>query len=301
RLFGDKANHPMLQSWDPGMPINVKLLSSVIEKAQKKVEYHHFDQRKTVLQFDDVMNEQRHSVYSERRKIIDGVDLKETVTGHLSDVMRDSVTLYCPEGVPKNEWDYKGLYRHIYEILPIPRYIQEAELSQITDRDKLVETLQDIGARSYEDKEQELGSELMREMERYVAMRTINDAWVDHLSAMDFLRDGIGLRGYAQKDPVNEYKREAYYLYEDMMHMIQDTIVKTMFKLQFVKETEERKPAFRQYQNLQENTQEGGGEAPKNAPKTRSIPKVGRNEPCPCGSGKKFKKCCLPKYERGEL
>ncbi|MBP5274869.1 MAG: preprotein translocase subunit SecA [Abditibacteriota bacterium] len=301
RLFGDKANHPLLQSWDPGIPINVKLLSSVIEKAQKKVEYHHFDQRKTVLQFDDVMNEQRHSVYSERRKIIEGVDLKETVTGHLADVMRDSVTIYCPEGVAKSEWDYKGLYRHIYEILPLPRYIQEAELSQLTDRQELTDRLQEIAAQSYEDKEKELGSELMREMERYVAMRSINDAWVDHLSAMDFLRDGIGLRGYAQKDPVNEYKREAYYLYEDMMHMIQDTIVKTMFKLQFVREEENRKPAFRKYENVQENTQEGGGEAPKNAPQARKIPKVGRNEPCPCGSGKKFKKCCLPKYERGEM
>ena len=297
RLFGDKANHPMLASWDPGMPINVGILSSVIEKAQKKVEYHHFDMRKTVLQFDDVMNEQRRSVYGERRKIIEGVDLRDTVLTYLNQAVDDAINLYCPDGTPKDEWDKATLYKHTYEMLPISNYISEEDFKAFGSRDDLKSQLIDIVQKSYEAKETELGNDLMREMERFVALKTINDAWVDHLSAMDFLREGIGLRGYAQKDPVTEYKREAYYLYEGMMHMIQDTISKTMYKLQMAKE---EKPRFKQYQNVTENTGEDG-ETIKSAPRTRNIPKIGRNEPCVCGSGLKFKKCCLPKYERGEM
>lgn len=297
RLFGDKANHPMLSSWDPGMPINIRILSSVIEKAQKKVEYHHFDMRKTVLQFDDVMNEQRKSVYGERRRIIEGIDLKETVLAHLNQAMRDGVNIYCPEGAPRSEWDRNALYKYIYEVLPIGKFITPEDFGNIDSKEDITEKLIDIATQAYDAKEEELGSPLMRDMERFVALKTINDAWVDHLSAMDFLREGIGLRGYAQKDPVNEYKRESYYLYSDMMHMIQDTMTKTMFKLQLAPDD---KPRFKKYQNVTENTGEDG-ETTKQMPKKRSIPKVGRNEPCPCGSGKKFKKCCLQKYENGEM
>ena len=297
RLFGDKANHPMLSSWDPGMPINIRILSSVIEKAQKKVEYHHFDMRKTVLQFDDVMNEQRKSVYGERRRIIEGIDLKETVLAHLHQAMIDGVNIYCPEGAPRSEWDRNALYKYIYEVLPIGKFITPEDFGNIDSKEDITEKLIDIATQAYDAKEEELGSPLMRDMERFVALKTINDAWVDHLSAMDFLREGIGLRGYAQKDPVNEYKRESYYLYSDMMHMIQDTMTKTMFKLQLAPDD---KPRFKKYQNVTENTGEDG-EATKQMPKKRNMPKVGRNEPCPCGSGKKFKKCCLPKYENGEM
>jgi len=293
RLFGDKANHPLLVAWDPGMPINIGILSSVIERAQKKVEYHHFDMRKTVLQYDDVMNLQRETVYRERRKIIEGVDLKTTVLNHLYSAIDNAINTHCPDALPSYNWDFENLYNYLLEIFPLSQYRSLKEISEITVKTELKDTLKELIDISYEAKEQELSSPLMREMERYVALKTINDAWIDHLGAMDFLREGIGLRGYAQKDPVLEYKKEAFILYDDMMFMIQDTIARTMYKLQPVPE-ETR--TYNKYKDVKENTTEDG-EFFKQTTIKRSQPKIGRNDPCPCGSGKKYKKCCLLKEE----
>ncbi|MBQ7257719.1 MAG: SEC-C domain-containing protein [Abditibacteriota bacterium] len=299
RLFGDKANHPLLQSWDPGLPINVKLLSGVIEKAQKKVEYHHFDQRKTVLQYDDVMNKQRNTIYGERRRIIEGVDLRDTVINHLYASVDNALHTYCPESLRQTEWNYEGLYRYMCDLLSTklsePNYILK-ELVTLDDlkalpKDELRDKLTDMIDESYKAKEEQLTEPLMREMERYVALKTINDCWIDHLAAMDFLREGIGLRGYAQKDPILEYSKEAFDLYDQMMLMIQDQIATTMYRLQPVAEDTTLKHETK-YSDVKENLSENGEEAPKQQTIKRSTPKVGRNDPCPCGSGLKYKKCC---------
>ena len=298
RLFGDKANHPLLQAWDPGLPINVKILSGVIEKAQKKVEYHHFDQRKTVLQYDDVMNKQRNTIYGERRRIIEGVDLRQTVIGHLYSSIDNALHTYCPDSQQQSKWDYDGLYRFMCDLLSAKldqeNYVLK-DLFTVEDlkalpKDELRDKLQDMIEESYKAKEAQLSELLMREMERYVALKTINDCWIDHLGAMDFLREGIGLRGYAQKDPILEYSKEAFDLYDQMMEMIQDQIARTMYKLQPVPQEQVRYE--RRYSDVRENLSENGEDAPKQQTIKRQGPKVGRNDPCPCGSGLKYKKCC---------
>ena len=298
RLFGDKANHPLLQSWDPGLPINVKILSGVIEKAQKKVEYHHFDQRKTVLQYDDVMNKQRNTIYGERRKIIEGVDLRQTVIGHLYASVDNALHTYCPDSLQQKEWSYDGLYKYMSDLFSVKLDDENTVIKEkitVDDlkampKDELRDRLQALVDESYEAKENQLSEPLMREMERYVALKTINDCWIDHLSAMDFLREGIGLRGYAQKDPILEYSKEAFDLYDQMMEVIQDQIARTMYRLQPV--PQEQLVHRTNYSNVKENTSENGEETPKQQTVRRQGPKVGRNDPCPCGSGLKYKKCC---------
>lgn len=298
RLFGDKANHPLLQSWDPGLPINVKILSGVIEKAQKKVEYHHFDQRKTVLQYDDVMNKQRNTIYGERRRIIEGVDLRQTVIGHLYATIDNALHTYCPDSLQKKEWSFDELYNFVCELfstkLDSQNYLFEelitADDFRKLEKPDLKDRLYEMVDISYAAKEKQLSEPLMREMERYVALKTINDCWIDHLSAMDFLREGIGLRGYAQKDPILEYSKEAFDLYDQMMSMIQDQIARTMYRLQPV--PQDQLVHRQNYRDLKENTSENGEDAPKQQTVKRQGPKVGRNDPCPCGSGLKYKKCC---------
>lgn len=298
RLFGDKANHPLLQAWDPGVPINIKILSGVIEKAQKKVEYHHFDQRKTVLQYDDVMNKQRNTIYGERRRIIEGVDLRQTVIGHLYASVDNALHTYCPDSLQKKDWSYDGLYKYMCDLfsakLDAENFILKETVTlddlKALAKDDLKEKLQDMVDESYKAKEEQLSEPLMREMERYVALKTINDCWIDHLGAMDFLREGIGLRGYAQKDPILEYSKEAFDLYDQMMEMIQDQIARTMYRLQPV--PQDQLTYNQTYRDVKENTSENGEDAPKQQTVRRQGPKVGRNDPCPCGSGLKYKKCC---------
>lgn len=303
RLFGDKSRSFLLAGWREDQALDAKLLSRMIERAQKKVEMHHFEMRKHVLQYDDVMNVQRETIYSQRRKILEGADLRPTVVGYLHETVRSAIDMFCTEGVHPSEWDTDGLFDYINEILPLELYAKKSDLRD-KRREELQDLLSDIVERSYRAKEEEIGPELMREIERHVALDMINRKWIDHLDAMDFLQEGIGLRGYAQRDPLVEYKKEAYELFQSMLAGLQDDIARIMYRVQTQAPPPRRRPVYRNLVELSAQGPQGmgdGSEAARGAqkaPVSASKPsKIGRNDPCPCGSGKKFKKCCLGKFE----
>jgi len=303
RLFGDKSRSFLLAGWQEDQAIDSKLLSKTIERAQKKVEMHHFDMRKHVLEYDDVMNVQRETIYGQRRKILQGIDLRPTVVGYLHETMQGAINMFCTEGMHPDEWDTAGLFNYTNEILPLELILKPADLKG-RRREELEDMVGDVVERTYELKEQEIGPELMRDIERHVALDLINRKWIEHLDAMDYLREGIGLRGYGQRDPIVEYKKEAYELFQAMLTGIQDDMVRIMYRVRTQEPPRHRRMTY-------DNVVELSGEGPQGmnegqdmgpmarghaAPKSGSR-KVGRNDPCPCGSGKKFKKCCLGKIE----
>ncbi|MGB9589125.1 MAG: SEC-C metal-binding domain-containing protein, partial [Armatimonadota bacterium] len=305
RVFGDKSQSALLGGWQEDLAIPSKLMSKVIERTQKKMEAHYFDIRKHVLQYDDVMNVQREVIYGQRRKILEGVNLRPTIIEYLYKTVSNSVATYCPEGIHPREWDTDSLFDVLNDIFPLEVYARREDLKG-KNREDLIEFLCAVVDRTYEDREKEIGAELMRDIERHIALRAINNKWMEHLDAMDYLREGIGLRGYAQIDPLVAYKKEAFMMFEEMLQSIQDEIVRYVYRVQVRQEVQPFRNPYRNIQML------SGGFVPLGATdQTADIPsvkspgpvrpnaglmgkkKVGRNDPCPCGSGKKFKKCCL--------
>ncbi|MHB0912486.1 MAG: preprotein translocase subunit SecA [Armatimonadota bacterium] len=291
RVFGDKTQSPLLASWEEDMAMDSKLLSKMIERTQRKMESHYFEMRKHVLQYDDVMNVQREVIYGQRKKILEGHNLRPTIIEYLHKTVQDAVDTYCPEAVYPSEWDTATLFELLNEIFPLAAYAKPEELAG-KKRDELLELLDGVVDRTYEEREKEIGEELMRDIERHIALRAINNKWMEHLDSMDYLREGIGLRGYAQIDPLVAYKKEAFGMFEQMLENVQDEIVRMVYRVQLQREEPQT-----QYRNLRMF----GGDVP--APDQGSGPaqqapvhvggKVGRNDLCPCGSGKKYKKCCL--------
>ncbi len=305
RVFGDKTNSPLLNTWQEDMAMPSKLLSKMIERTQKKMEAHYFEIRKHVLQYDDVMNVQREVIYGQRRQILEGVNLKATIQEYLHKTVTDSVNMYCPESVRPDEWDTATLYELMNEIFPLAIYAQPADLTGKT-RDEIDQFLGAVVDKTYDDREQQLGSDLMRQVERHIALRAINNKWMEHLDAMDYLREGIGLRGYAQQDPLVAYKKEAYEMFGHLLSSVQDEICQMIYRVQVQAEPQ---PEYNPYKNVQ---MFGGDIAPPAgmdfddtgflerhsgsgsvAAPVHVAQRAGRNDPCPCGSGKKYKKCCL--------
>ena len=303
RVFGDKSQSPWLASWTEDMAMPSKLLSKMIERTQKKMESHYFEMRKHVLQYDDVMNVQREVIYGQRRKILEGVDLKPTILDYLHKTVSESIDMYCPDGVHPSEWDTGTLFEMMDEIFPLSIYAKPDDLKG-KKRQDLEEFLCAVLDRTYDDREKELGAQLMRDLERHIALRAINNKWMEHLDAMDYLREGIGLRGYAQIDPLVAYKKEGYDMFSETMHNVQEEIVRLIYRVQVRVDNE---PYRNPYRNVQMHNAEFApppgledemGEdrllpGPPMPVMARNKNKVGRNDPCPCGSGKKYKKCCL--------
>ncbi|NLH99869.1 MAG: preprotein translocase subunit SecA [Chthonomonadales bacterium] len=293
RLFGDRSQHPLLRTWPDDQAMDAKILSRMIERAQKKVEEHHFEIRKHVLKYDDVMNKQREVIYAERRRILEGADLRETIIGFLHEVVRNAVAMFCPDTQSGLEWDLDGLYKGLDEYFPLSLAASRRDLDG-KSRAELEEFLIQLITAAYEAKEAEINEavgdpEAMRNLERQVALDRINQKWMEHLANMDYLREGINLRGYGQQDPLVVYNKEAFQMFEDMQHSIQDEIARYMFRVQFVQQQQPR----RHYQVFEEGAggepASGGGRG--TAVRTR---KLGRNDPCHCGSGKKYKHCHYP-------
>ena len=306
RVFGDKSKSPLLASWQEDMAMDHKWLSWSIERTQKKMEEHYFSIRKQVLQYDDVMNVQREVIYGQRRKVLEGVDLKPTILDYLHKTVADNVNMYCPDDMPPSEWDTQTLFEIVDEVFPLSVYARPDDLKG-KKRDELEDFLCTVADRTYEDREQQLGTELMRDLERHIALRAINNKWMEHLDAMDYLREGIGLRGYAQIDPLVAYKKEAFFMFEQTLQAIQDEIVRLAYRVQVQTQQE---PYRNPYRNVQIRSAESlpgvpilrdemaDAEGPLPGPMLAQAPvisrkKVGRNDLCPCGSGKKYKKCCL--------
>jgi preprotein translocase subunit SecA len=270
------------------------------------VERRNFEIRKQLLEYDDVMNQQREVIYKERSKILENKDLKEEVWKMIEDTVDSMVSTYTDEKIRPEEWDVVNLAKKVRNIFSADIYGDD--LKGIYNREEIREKILEAIKKAYEKREEELGSSLMRELERMILLHTIDSRWKDHLYSMDSLREGIGLRGYGQRDPLIEYKREAYQMFEELIERIKEEVAELIFKVQVsVRPSVERVQDKMQYKKVSQPALVGTGS--KNADSRRSggiysgkskdfkgnrefKVKVGRNDPCPCGSGKKYKYCC---------
>ncbi|MHB8170275.1 MAG: preprotein translocase subunit SecA [Thermincolia bacterium] len=283
RLFGSDNISAIMDKlgMEEDEPIEHGLITRSIEAAQKKVENRNFDTRKHVLQYDDVMNQQREIIYQQRRQVLTGGALKESIQEMISTLIGEALEIYCNNGVHPEEWDLEGLLEH-GEQLYLPNHGLKPEDIEGMGRGELGDVLEEKALAFYDAKEEQLGSETMRELERVVMLRIVDDKWMDHLDAMDQLRQGIGLRAYGQKDPLVEYKFEGYQMFQNMISSIQEDVVRYIFRMNVVEQHEER------HHHIVENRY---AEEVSRQP-VRVENRIGRNDPCPCGSGKKYKKCC---------
>ena len=303
RIFAsERISNLMLKlGMEEGVPIEHGMVTRSIENAQKKVEAHNFDIRKQLLEYDDVMNKQREVIYQHRRAILAGEDLSEEVIGMIGDATDGFVDNFCPEEQYAEEWDYKGLRESLLNLFGVdlfhaPAGTAEGEPVELKElgRDALKGELKERAVQAYRQKERALTSELTRYLEKMILLQVIDHHWKDHLLGMDQLRDGIGLRGYGQKDPLVEYKREGYDMFAAMMDRVQLDALERLFKVQAIRTDgpASAPPPAPAPAMPQPRLTLNRGEEPV-AAKTvqRQHEKVGRNDPCPCGSGKKYKKC----------
>jgi preprotein translocase subunit SecA len=284
RIFGSERIAGIMDrlGMDEDVPIENKMVSKAIENAQKKVEGHNFDIRKHLLEYDDVMNKQRTEIYAFRRDILlGGENLSDRIRGMMEDTVEELLYIYCPEGKHHEEWNIKGLRDALNGVFSIN--LSDSTPSGIDAMREFL--ISEINA-AYGKKEQETGAEMMRYLEKIIMLQVVDTQWKDHLLAMDHLKEGIGLRGYGQRDPLLEYKKEAFDIFADMTGRISTETLSRLFKIQIRRQEEVEKTANKQ--KLVYNRGENSG--PRRP--VSKAGKVGRNEPCPCGSGKKYKKCC---------
>ncbi|CCO07594.1 preprotein translocase subunit SecA [Desulforamulus hydrothermalis] len=283
RLFGSDNIAGLMEKlgMEEDVPIEHALITKSIETAQKRVENRNFDIRKHVLNYDDVMNQQRELIYSQRRQVLTGQNIADNIQETIAKVVARSVDAYCPEGVHQEEWDLAGLLDYAGQLYLPGHNLQVADLEGL-GRDALREELLVRARELYKAREAELGAATMREIERVVLLRLVDEKWMDHLDAMDQLREGIGLRAYGQKDPLIEYKFEAYEMFNNMIANIQDDVVRYIYRVNLVPEQPREQRVV-----VENRTSDEGPRKP-----LRKEQQVGRNHPCPCGSGKKYKKCC---------
>ncbi len=288
RIFGSDRIKGIMNrlGMEDGVPIEHRMVTKAIANAQKKVEAHNFDIRKQLIEYDDVLNKQREVIYGQRREWAVAESLRKTVLDDMVDeVIESQITTFCPEGVYPEEWDVKGLKDTCARIFGTADLAPDETLREM-GREGLAEFVRQKAFEVYEAKEKEYGAEIMRHLEKAILLRQIDVQWKDHLLTMDSLKEGIGLRGYGQKDPLVEYKREGFDMFAEMVERVKIDSISNLFRVQLVREQPAAAPPPRQVLHLNR------GEEQAAKPIHREISKVGRNDPCTCGSGKKYKKCC---------
>jgi preprotein translocase subunit SecA len=312
RIFAKEWVSTLLQrlGMEEGIPIESRLITRRIEAAQKAVEAQHFEARKHLLEYDDVMNKQREAVYGLRRQLLQGSEQKQLILDDfVSAILGDLLAQYVPEKAHPDDWDIDGLKNQLFTRFGVDilaEGIKPAELNRSELGDAIFDKLRE----RYESKEKLIGAENMRKHERMLMLSVLDSQWKDHLLNMDHLKEGIGLRGYGQKDPLIEYKKESFSMFEAMMERFQEETVRYLYLMQVVEApTEEEAAAGRRrvsttIDDIEENFQRrkrreleqarmaGSGDMATVQQVVRSGDKIGRNDPCPCGSGKKYKKCC---------
>jgi len=271
-----------------GEPIEHGMISRAIENAQKKVEGHNFEIRKHLIEYDDVMNRQREVIYQQRREVLAGENIRETVDGIVSEIVQEMIDSYCPDKTQAPDWNWPSMIDDCYS-----QFFLRPELPEPTPgltREELEETLVAQAQKRLDDKREDFTPSVFDHLMKVLLLQSIDTQWKDHLLSIDYLKEGIGLRGYGQKNPKEEYKREAYQLFMEMMGRIRQEVVQKLFRVQLVREEEVEKMEQEERQQRIAIGQTGGPVAPRQ-PKINPE-KIGRNDPCPCGSGKKYKKCC---------
>ena len=289
RLFGSERLMGLFSAMPDGEQIEHKMLSNAIESAQKKIEGNNFGIRKNLLEFDRVNNEQREVIYKERRKVLDGENMRDTIYKMITDVVEKCVSsIIGDEGSPE-EWDIAELNNVIRPIIPIKKIVLSDEELKHASKDELIQRLKEEAVKVYEAKEAEFPeADQIREVERIILLKVIDRKWMDHIDDMDQLRQGIGLQAYGQRDPVVEYKFAGFEMFDSMIDAITEETVKALTHIQIEKKVEREQVAKVTGTNKDETV------AAK--PKKREGRKVQPNDPCPCGSGKKYKMCCGRKF-----
>jgi preprotein translocase subunit SecA len=291
RIFGGERITGIMDrlGMEEGEPIENKLISKAIENAQAKVEGHNFDIRKQLLEYDDVMNQQREVVYRQRREALNGKSLKPAIEEMIRDRAEEIAYGLIDERTLPEEWDWKGLKKAVFKQFNFRFDKIDEDTMDGLDREGLAEMIADTSLKIYDEKEVAVGSEDFRHLERIVMLQTVDNLWKDHLLSMDHLKEGIGLRGYAQQDPLIVYKREGFELFQEMISRIKEETLGILFRIQI---SESQNISDLQKPKEQNLVFSSGDEPAKKNPVKRTQEKVGRNAPCPCGSGKKYKKCC---------
>ena len=285
RLFGGERLSNMMTALNTpeDMPITSKMVSKSIESAQRKKEGQNFAIRKNTLQFDDVMNRQRELIYAQRNRVLDGEELKPSIMKMLEESINDSVDFYCPAALNKEDWNVAGLRNKFLGWLTTADDFENDEV----DRDEAKAMLLKRGTDLYEAREQEITPEIMRDLERMVLLHNVDSKWMDHIDNMDELRRGIGLMAYGQQDPVVAYRIQSSDMFDEMNLSIREETVKQILTVRITrKEETERK------QTAEITGESGASDGSEKGRTVRKGKKIGPNDPCPCGSGKKYKKCC---------
>lgn len=289
RLFGSERLMGLFSAMPDGEQIEHKMLSSAIEKAQKKIEGNNFGIRKNLLEYDQVNNEQREVIYKERRRVLDGENMRDTICKMIADVAESCVNTCIGEDQPAEEWDMAELNNLLLPIFPMDRVVLTEEQEKRMTRDELVQEIKERTTKLYEAKEAEFpDAEHIRELERVLLLKVIDHKWMDHIDDMDQLRQGIGLQAYGQRNPVVEYKFNGFEMFQDMIDAISEDTVKALMHVRVEQKVEREQVA--------KVTGTNKDDSAVNTPKKRKGKKVQPNDPCPCGSGKKYKMCCGRKY-----
>jgi preprotein translocase subunit SecA len=297
RIFASDRISGIMQSlgMEEGVPIESKLITRQIERAQKQVEARNFEIRKHLLEYDDVMNKQREAIYAIRRDLLEGSDQKEYIVNLADDILMDLIDLHAPRDKDPELWDLEALRIAVGNQFGIDITAQGFEVKE-TAYEELAQKLGDVVKRLYEDKERRAGPGFMRYQERMIMLQVLDMQWKDHLLALDHLKEGIGLRGYGQRDPLIEYKKESFDMFEALNSRREEETVRFLSLFEPISIEDQRARQREQEEARRRKAQEqsliyGSGGDGSVAQHKRDVSKVGRNDPCPCGSGKKFKKC----------
>ena len=315
RIFGAERVQKIMDrlGMEEGEPIEHGLVTKAIENAQGRVEGHNFDIRKHLLEYDDVINKQREVIYLQRRGFLSGESLRGQVLDIVEELAEEDALTYADQGLSPAEWDWKGLDDTLFRQFNLRLELSEEQQENVTS-EELHDLVRERAVQHYEQREQAFTAPVMRYLEKVIMLQTMDGLWKDHLFAMDHLKEGIGLRGYAQKNPLQEYKKEAFNLFDDLSRRMQEDVVEKLYTVQVarqedVQRMEERQSAQQPMQmshggpaalqqpqaampmQAQQFGQGAQPQAAKPVQSVRDAPKVGRNDPCPCGSGKKYKKC----------
>ncbi len=298
--------NPLLRAWPPMEQVDAKFLSGMIRKTQERIENHFFEARKHVLEYDDVLNAQREHIYGMRRDVLLGKHVREDLLGYIEEMIAEVARncLSFDESKAQQFYDYELLFQGLNEIFPLLDYATVDELREFGPGEPIERRAIELALKAYKDKEASLGEEVMSWLEQQVMLRAVNDRWMDHLQMVDYIREGIGLRGYGQVDPLIAYKRETFDLFQHTLRLIRDQAVRMIYKANVQTEQPQAPQMMRVEDDAPVPAMASGGAARGLASAPSAVPgdlakvdwsKVGRNEPCPCGSGKKFKACHYPK------
>ena len=290
RIFGGERIQSMMNrvGMEEGEPIEHRLISGAIERAQRKVEGHHFDIRKQLIEYDDVMNQQREVIYRQRQEALRGENLKPAIVEMIQGMIESFADEYADDRLIPEEWDWQALNDEFFQYFAF-RVHPDKKILENLRPESLYEYLYTEVMAAYQKKEMDLDPREFRKIEQLVMLQTVDRHWKDHLLQMDHLKEGIGLRGYAQQNPLIVYKKEGFEMFQEMIFQIQKSIISVLFRVERVTPTDLERYAEKEKKKL---TYSSGKEPERNEPVKRTDKKVGRNSPCPCGSGKKFKKCC---------